>query len=47
MKLQQKKPHVLKKKQKLSNRDKYDVGYTMVTYTSKQKPSQRKVIYEL
>ena len=47
MKLQQKKPHVLKKKQKLNNRDKYVVRYTTVAYTSKQKPSQRKVIYEL
>ena len=47
MKLQQKKPHVQKKKQKLSNNDKYVVSYTKVAYTSKQKPSQRKVIYEL
>ncbi len=47
MKLQQKKPHVLKKKQKLNNRAKYNVSYTKVAYTSKQKPSQRKVIYEL
>ena len=47
MKLQQKRPHVLKKKQKLSNRAKYNVSYTKVAYTSKQKPSQRKVIYEL
>ena len=47
MKLQQKRLHVPKKKQKLSNRDKYVVSYTTVAYTSKQKPSQRKVIYEL
>ena len=47
MKSQQKKPHVLKKKLRLNNCDKYSTSYITVACISKQKPSQRKVIYEL